>query len=342
MAEIHFYRRFKKWDYANGAMLFVTITTNPRGEYFGKIVDGKVILNELGREVERTLAQLPIKTDGLQLFERVVMPDHVHFNIRILPNLAEPLRTLGKAIAGFKNHLIRYSKDIAANPPLKWQQGYHDHLCLKRKKIEATARYIAYNSAKYELMHNRPEALRIKEPIDSFRLDRDDYWKGVGNLALLNEEKFVSLRISRKCTAKMIDEIVTRMQNAANQGFVIISGFISPGERAVRDILAKSSSAKFIRILSNRMPIDYKPESVYIDAFLENRYLEIAEGNEEVEFSRGACLELNDEIVKIARAVPEHHNQPIVPSPTPEHCERNCYALYFKVDERGNLKTEQL
>ena len=50
------------------------------------------------------------------------------------------------------------------------------------------------------------------------------------------------------------------------------------------------------------MLLAYKPESAYVEAFLENRYLEIAKGNEEVEFGRAACLDLNEEIVKIATA----------------------------------------
>ena len=33
-----------------------------------------------------------------------------------------------------------------------------------------------------ELMYNQPEHMRIHEPLDSPRLDADDFWKGMGNL----------------------------------------------------------------------------------------------------------------------------------------------------------------
>ena len=92
------------------------------------------------------------------------------------------------------------------------------------------------------------------------------------------------------------------METAIDKGFTILSGFISPGEKLVRDLCCRNKNAKFIRILPIMMPLAYKPESAYIEAFLENRYLEIAKGNEEVEFGRAACLECNDEIVKIATA----------------------------------------
>ena len=42
------------------------------------------------------------------------------------------------------------------------------------------------------------------------------------------------------------------------------------------------------------------PESCYVEPFAENRYLEIARGNDETEFGRRACLDLNAEIIEIA------------------------------------------
>lgn len=186
---------------------------------------------------------------------------------------------------------------------LSWRQGYHDHLLPNEQKIASTERYIAYNVAKWELMKNRPAALRIIEPLDSPRLDRADYWKGVGNIFLLGEKnKIVSLRVSRQVKGTQLEEVVKRMETAINKGYTILSGFVSPGEKLVRDLCCRNKNAKFIRILPSMMPLAYKPESAYVEAFLENRYLEIAKGNEEVAFSRAACLDYNEEIVKIATA----------------------------------------
>ena len=169
--------------------------------------------------------------------------------------------------------------------------------------MKATERYIAYNPAKWELMKNRPAVLRIKEPLDSPRLDPSEYWKGVGNTSLLEESnKIVSLRISRKLSENQLKDIEKRIKSAIEQGFTILSGFISPGEKLIRDFCCRDKNAKFIRILPSMMPLSYKPESAYVEAFLENRYLEIAKGNEEVTFGRAACLDLNEEIVKIATA----------------------------------------
>ena len=312
--KINRYRRFKGWDYANGASLFVTIATEPRRPLFGKIVCGKVCLSPLGRKVEEALEAMPRLNPEMRLFGRVVMPDHVHFNCALAPGLAAPLKTLGWAIRRFKNHtakLAKYGLGLAERSPaiksesqaILWQQGYHDYLLLSRSMIDSTERYIAYNPMKGELMHGEKGALRIIEPLFSPRLDPGDYWKGVGNIALLSPvEKLVSLRVSREVAApEAIARVVKRMESAVDKGYVIISGFISKGERAVRDMLARRRDAKFIRILPSCIPNRrFKPESVYIEPFAENRYLEIARGNDETEFGRRACLNLNAEIIEIA------------------------------------------
>ena len=324
--EIKRYRRFQGWDYSRGASLFITLVTEPRRAVFGEIVGGEMKLSPLGEETLRSLEALPRFNPGLSLFGRVVMPDHLHFNCHLAAGLDEPLKFLGNAIRRLKNHISKVARSevrlsaaqpsglarpsgLGGNPDgqtafgLSWRQGYHDHLLPDEKKIASTERYIAYNVAKWELMKNRPEALRIVEPLDSPRLDRADYWKGVGNVALLEEEnKIVSLRVSRQVKGRQLEEVVKRMETAIDKGFTILSGFISPGEKLIRDLCCRNKSAKFIRILPSMMPLNYKPESAYVEAFLENRYLEIAKGNEEVAFGRATCLEYNDEIVKIATA----------------------------------------
>ena len=81
-------------------------------------------------------------------------------------------------------------------------------------------------------------SLRIHEPLFSPRLDPAEYWKGVGNLDLIGpDSKLVSLRISRQ--VRDIAAVVARMEQAADRGFAIMSGFVSAGEQAVRDALCR-------------------------------------------------------------------------------------------------------
>ena len=360
-------RRMHGWDYARGASFFITIATNPRKALFGRVKDGEVALSPLGRVVAESLAAMPHFNPAIRLFDSVVMPDHVHFNVHVQAGLERPLYVLGRAIGRFKNHVLKVARgwagtarpsSLGAEPGTArpsslgaelgtarpsslgvelgtarpsslecaaedrawwgwalseegraalghsfWQQGYHDRVCLNRAFIDATVRYIRYNPLKWELMHNSPDALRVHEPLDSMRLPPDEYWKGVGNLALLDaDSKMVSLRVSRRLTA--MAPLLARMEKAVAQGYTVLSGFISPGEKAVRDLLCADAKARFIRILPSRIANGeaYRPESRYVRAFAEGRYLEIARGNEDVDFGRAACLDLNAAMVRIANA----------------------------------------
>lgn len=227
--EIKRYRRFQGWDYSRGASLFITISTSPRRAIFGQVVGGEMKLSPLGEEALFSLESMPRYNQGLLLFGRVVMPDHIHFNCHIEAGLKEPLKFLGNAVRRFKNHISKVARaqlatsGVQPNPDgqaklgltLAWQQGYHDRLLPSESIMKATERYIAYNPAKWELMKNRPAALRIKEPLDSPRLDPSEYWKGVGNTSLLEESnKIVSLRVSRKLSESQLKDVERRIKSA--------------------------------------------------------------------------------------------------------------------------------
>ena len=292
------YRRFPYYDYSRGASLFITISTSPRAALFGRVVDAKMELSPFGGQVLESLEAIPRFNPGFALHGHVVMPDHVHFNLWLPPRLPEPVKALGVALRRFKTWTSTCARKQLGVASL-WQQGCHDRICTSERFIDSTERYIAYNPLKWELGKNQPEVLRIREPLDSPRLDPEQYWRGVGNVDLLDpKQKILSLRVSRR--VKDFGRLLSRMRDAAQAGYAILSGFISPGELAVRDLLLSDPAAKLIRILPERMAIGHRPESRYLPAIQKRRYLEIAEGNEPTEFSRAVCLDLNTTIVSIA------------------------------------------
>ena len=300
--EIKYYRRYHGYDYSKGASLFITMATEPRRALFGRVENAAVVLSDLGCLVLESMEAIPLFNLGIRLFEHVLMPDHLHMNLRIEAGLDEPLQVLGAAMRKFKTYTTTLARKALGLPKL-WQQGYHDRICVSRRFIDAITRYIRYNPLKYELMYNQPEYMHIREPLDSARLDADSFWKGMGNVSLLDEaNKLLAFRVSRRVQARDLPRVVSRMEDAVRSGYTLISGFISPGEKAVRDMLLENKAAKFVHILPSCMKNGHRPDSRYLQPLAEGRFLEIAEGNDEAEFGRGVCLALNDEIAAMAKA----------------------------------------
>jgi len=77
--------RLQNWDYGWKAKYFVTVVTKDRQHHLGKIIDGKIILSEIGKIVKHELVITPnIRADmNLNLDIFTVMPNHFHCIIEI-------------------------------------------------------------------------------------------------------------------------------------------------------------------------------------------------------------------------------------------------------------------
>ena len=70
--------RLKGYDYSRAGMYFVTICVQKHTCLFGKIIDGKMILNDAGKMVEKWCTELSHKFSDIVLDAYVVMPNHFH------------------------------------------------------------------------------------------------------------------------------------------------------------------------------------------------------------------------------------------------------------------------
>ena len=70
--------RLRGWDYANNGHYYITIVTAGRNRLFGDIVNGKMILNDIGQIVYDEFFKSFELREELFLGEFVLMPDHLH------------------------------------------------------------------------------------------------------------------------------------------------------------------------------------------------------------------------------------------------------------------------
>ena len=141
-------------DYSRGTF-FVTCQVARNKSIFGAIAGDQCILNELGRQVRDYWLAMPSKYPELNLDEFVVMPNHFHAILRILPAPGNREQHLGFLMGRFKGGTgYLYGKmrraglveDIGDH---LWQFDYWDDLVTSAEELENQRRYIRENPANW-------------------------------------------------------------------------------------------------------------------------------------------------------------------------------------------------
>jgi REP element-mobilizing transposase RayT len=196
--------RLQNFDYSKNGMYFVTICLQQRilrptrnaGQArieegrarrpaptgipcFGDVVDGKMVLNDVGQMVWDTWNGLPEFYPGIYMDSFVVMPDHIHgliaiekHNISDTDTVGAGLRArpalrvgpfsntdninLASIVGGFKSFTTRrYTQGVKEHdwiPFTKrlWQRGFYETIIRNEEFYQNRLHYIAENPAKWE------------------------------------------------------------------------------------------------------------------------------------------------------------------------------------------------
>ncbi len=169
--------RLRTHDYAGRATYFVTICTQQKLCVFGAVVDGDMVLNDLGRLVQREwLASAELRPEiGLDAF--VLMPNHLHAVVRLPPAGAEHRigggdirrpHSLGSLIAGFKASTSARARALFnLAPGTLWQRNYHDRVIRDGDELTRIRRYILANPKNWpedvENPVNQPQLSRLSQ-----------------------------------------------------------------------------------------------------------------------------------------------------------------------------------
>ena len=81
--------RLKNWDYSQNGYYYITISTEDKMKYFGKIVNDQMQLSKIGKIAKEYWRNIPQYHPYVQLDEFIIMPDHIHGIIIINNNTVE-------------------------------------------------------------------------------------------------------------------------------------------------------------------------------------------------------------------------------------------------------------
>ena len=129
--------RLKDWDYSSNGAYYITICTKNRGCLFGKIINGKMILNNIGKIIKQCWYDLPNHYENCTLDEFVIMPDHVH--------------GLFEMIRGFKTFSSRKINKIQNSFHFQWQRDYFEHIIRNENELNIKRKNIINNPSEWEV-----------------------------------------------------------------------------------------------------------------------------------------------------------------------------------------------
>ena len=76
--------RLHGYDYSSHGYYFLTVCTQNRTCLFGNIIDGKNLLNDAGKMIEKWYFEIRNKFSNIRCDEFAIMPNHFHCIIQIL------------------------------------------------------------------------------------------------------------------------------------------------------------------------------------------------------------------------------------------------------------------
>jgi putative transposase len=154
----------------------VTICVRNRECLFGEIDNGEMRLNRAGNVVKNRWDDLPKHFGHIEFDSFVVMPNHVHGIIMILPNDSvgaiheSPLRAdkmlyrrrmlLPRIIGRFKMNSAKQINDLRGTHGIPvWQRNYYEHVIRDEKSQNKIREYVETNPLRWQMDKENPHII---------------------------------------------------------------------------------------------------------------------------------------------------------------------------------------
>ncbi len=177
--------RLPTFDYSRPATYFLTICTQDKRRLFGHVSAHAVTLNSVGRIADECWLAIPRHFPNAELRPYVVMPNHLHGIIRLLPRgtdgalvakhprraqRAAPLRldatvpiedthrpiailanSIPAIVRSFKSAASKRIREALGKPTFHvWQRSYYEHVVRNEDDFQNICEYIRMNPARWE------------------------------------------------------------------------------------------------------------------------------------------------------------------------------------------------
>ena len=200
---------------------------------------------------------------------------------------------LGKVINGFKVGCNRaYRELVKGDLAGLWEDGYNDIILDQEGQLQNMKRYILDNPRRLAIKRTHPDLFRVQRNIKA----GDFTFAALGNVFLLDAPCLMQVQCTRKLTTQQIHDTVQQFLSHAQNGAVLVSPSISPGEKAVMKAAFEYGFPVIVLQENGFAPLA-KPGGRRFNACAEGRLLLLApweHHNDKRVIKRSQCLDLNE------------------------------------------------
>lgn len=324
-------RRCDEHDYTQRGIYMITMATEGRLPLFGTLKGNplatsgddkpQVILSVLGERLKDCWKDIPAHYPEVSVIKLCVMPDHIHGVLFVKEKMPYHLGTI---INGFKAGTRKAARELGvitatmspstepapvryteASPQSKspqgvlWEPGYNDRILLQEGQLQRMLNYLDDNPRRLLLKHAHPQYFKPLGKLTVAGLEME----AMGNPNLLNNPIKLQVQCSRHLYPNEIEQRKQYFLKAAQQGAVIVSPCISPGEKEIATAILEAQLPLIVLLLKGFPPF-FKPQPHYLIACAEGRLLMISPypwQNEKITNMRQRCLQLNDIAAEICK-----------------------------------------
>lgn len=267
-------------------------------EYNGVVVE----LSSTGELIETVIPEWLHKYPQIRMYEHVVMPDHVHMCIYVMDYLKTGL---SRAIANLMGMVSRKRYDSQRedekNGAIRsfFSKGFNDKIAYTDEQWDRQRWYVIDNPRRYLIKRMNPDLFYATWIIKLGGME----FEAKGNILLLKNPDLQTVRFSRRFTETQFSGYVMRWKECIETGGVLISPFIHPKEREVRDY-ALSKGGSVIRICENGFSGRFSPQGSEFKYMETSRLLLIAfcgYNSQKEKISYSKAQEMNALAERIAR-----------------------------------------
>lgn len=294
-------RRRVGHDYQGRCVYMITLVVKERRPLLCSITgDGETepaVVNPtaLGRAVIQSLLNIPRFYPDIEVWTYQLMPDHLHVIIFVKKRI--PVH-LGKVINGFKIGCRRAYKELVKNDLLGlWEDGYNDIILELEGQLRHMKDYILDNPRRLAIKRAHPDLFQVQRNVKV----GDQTFAALGNIFLLDAPCLMQVQCTRRLTPEQIAETCCHFLAQAQNGAVLVSPSISPGEKAVMKAAFEQGYPVIVLQENGFAPLA-KPRGRRFNACAQGRLLMLApweHHNDRRTIRQAQCHDLN----RMAKAI---------------------------------------